>query len=374
MFVRKSTNIIMQNFDFFYSFPSIRGVQAGREYYVSMCPLKLIPKLFHFDDETILPEMRAQRLLNKARVPEIARYIVDNRNDYTFSAITASVDGNVKFESVAPTSNDPSHLRLGTLQIPMDSTFIVNDGQHRRAAIEMALEKDPSLGNETIAVVFFIDRGLARCQQMFADLNRHAVRPSASLGVLYDHRDTIGSITKYVALNHKLFSRWLEFERSSLSARSRKLFTLSALHYATQDLLAGEELKNSANAQKKALEFWTEVSNRIPEWNMVANSEMTAGDLRANFVHGHAIVLQALGRLGNSLYKEFPKTWAEKLEGLEKIDWNRKNIQDWEGRAMTAGRMCKTASHIALTCNLIKMKLGLDLNAEDQTFEKVKHD
>lgn len=363
----------MKSFEFCYSFPSIRGVQANREYYVSMCPLKLIPKLFHFDDESILPEMRAQRLLNKARVPEIARYIVNNRSDYTFSAITASIDGDVSFEAVDANSQDVSQLRLGTLHIPMDSTFIVNDGQHRRAAIEMALEKDPSLGNETIAVVFFIDRGLARCQQMFADLNRHAIRPSASLGVLYDHRDFVGSITKYVALNHSLFSRWLEFERSSLSPRSRKLFTLSALHFATRELLSDEDLKNTESAQKKALAYWTAVSENIVEWNLVSSSEITAGELRANYVHGHAIVLQALGRLGKTLLAEYPESWHEKLRGLSTIDWNRKNINDWEGRAMTAGRMCKTGSHIALTSNQIKNKLGIPLNEEDKAFEKVKH-
>lgn len=364
----------MTDFDFCYSFPSIRGIQAGREYYVSMCPLKLIPKLFHFDDESVLPEMRAQRLLNKTRVPEIARYIVNNRTDYTFSAITASIDGEVKFEPVDALSEDTSRLRLGTLHIPMDSSFIVNDGQHRRAAIEMALEKDPTLGNETIAVVFFMDRGLHRCQQMFADLNRHAIRPSASLGVLYDHRDVIGSITKYVALNHNLFSRWLEFERSSLSPRSRKLFTLSALHFATRELLTDEDLKNTDEAQKKALAYWSAVSDKIIEWNMVANAEITAGELRANFIHGHAIALQALGRLGKSLLTEYPDSWVEKLNVLNQIDWNRKNIKDWEGRAMTAGRMCKTGSHIALTCNQIKNKLGIPLNEEDKAFEKVKHD
>ena len=364
----------MNALDFCYSFPSIRGIQAGREYYVSMCPLKLIPKLFHFDDESIVPEMRAQRLLNKARVPEIARYIVNNRSDYTFSAITASIDGTVTFEPVDANSKDLAHLRLGTLYIPMDSSFIVNDGQHRRAAIEMALEKDPSLGNETIAVVFFIDRGLERCQQMFADLNRHAIRPSASLGVLYDHRDSVGAITKYVALNHNLFSRWLEFERSSLSPRSRKLFTLSALHYATRELLTDEDLKSIEKSQRKALEYWREVADKIIEWNMVANSELTAGELRANFVHGHAIVLQALGRLGRTLMEDYPDNWSAKLKDLNKIDWNRKNTLDWEGRAMTAGRMCKTASHIALTTNQIKIKLGLPLNEEDKAFEKVKHD
>lgn len=84
---------------FCYSFPAIRGVQAGREYYVSMCPLKLIPKLFHFDDSEVEPELRAQRVLNKNRIPSIANYIVENKDNYTFSAITASIDGNVDFKT-----------------------------------------------------------------------------------------------------------------------------------------------------------------------------------------------------------------------------------------------------------------------------------
>ena len=362
----------MTNSDFCFTFPSIRGIQAGREYYVSMCPLKLIPKLFHFDDESVMPEVRAQRVLNKSRIPEIARYITNNPNDYTFSALTASIDGEVSFDPVDSTSTDPNQLRLGTLRISMDSTFIINDGQHRRAAIEMAIEKEPSLGNETIAVVFFIDRGLERCQQMFADLNRHAIRPSASLGVLYDHRDAIGAVTKYVALNHYLFSRWLEFERSTLSARSKKLFTLSALHFATREFLREEELQHPEKAQNNALTFWTEVANHIAEWRMVANGEMTAGELRTNYIHGHAVVLQALGRLGCALIKEHPDDWRAYLCELNKIDWSRKNTE-WEGRAMTAGRMCKTGSHIALTTNLIKLKLGLSLTEDDNTFEQVKH-
>jgi hypothetical protein len=59
---------------FEYVFPAIRGVQAGREYYVSMCPLRLIPRILLFDDDELRPELRAQRTLNKTRVPEIARF------------------------------------------------------------------------------------------------------------------------------------------------------------------------------------------------------------------------------------------------------------------------------------------------------------
>jgi DNA sulfur modification protein DndB len=83
---------------FEYVFPAIRGVQAGREYYVTMCPLRLIPRLFVFDEEELPPEMRAQRSLNKARVPEMARYMVDNPHSYVFSALTASINAVVQFD------------------------------------------------------------------------------------------------------------------------------------------------------------------------------------------------------------------------------------------------------------------------------------
>ena len=41
---------------------------------------------------------------------------------------------------------------MGKLKISMDATVLINDGQHRRAAIEDALKHRPYLGNETISV------------------------------------------------------------------------------------------------------------------------------------------------------------------------------------------------------------------------------
>src|SRR5262245_9010545 len=153
---------------FEYLFPSIRGVQARREYYVSMCPLRLVPKVFLFDEDELIPELRAQRTLNRARVPEIVRYIVGQRDGYVFSAITASIDADVRFQ---PIGAGAEGTRVGVLHVPMSAKFIINDGQHRRAAIEAALRERPDLADESIAVVFFLDKGLERCQQMFADLN-----------------------------------------------------------------------------------------------------------------------------------------------------------------------------------------------------------
>ena len=176
------------------TFPAIRGIQAQREYYVAMWSLRLMRQVSIFNEDELPPEMRAQRILNKSRIPEITGYILDNPDDYVFSALTVSIDSYVTFEPIN------GQDKLGILKVPMEAKFIINDGQHRRQAIIDALEQRPALAHETIAVVFFLDIGLERCQQMFADLNRHAIRPSRSLGLLYDHRNDKSKLAKLVIL------------------------------------------------------------------------------------------------------------------------------------------------------------------------------
>jgi len=354
--------------NFSYIFPAIRGIQAGREYYVSMCPMRLLSKLFVFDDEELVPELRAQRTLNRIRVPDIASYIVKNKDSYTFSAITASIDGAVKFES-AGGNDDKASFRMGTLMVSMDAKFIVNDGQHRQAAIKDALQVVPELGDETIAVVFFLDRGLQRCQQMFADLNRHAVKPSASLNVLYDHRSAAANVAKHLSLTSKVFQNLIETEKSSLSERSRKLFTLSALHFSIIEMLPEKELEDFIGASKKCQEFWELVAAQIPEWLYVRDLKMTSGDVRRDFIHSHSIVLHALGRVGKAIY-QLPSPNLPKILGkLKNIDWSRKNAETWEGRAMIGGAMAKSNQNITLTSNEIKRVLGLKLSPEEQKAE-----
>lgn len=353
--------------EFSYVFPAIRGVQAGREYYVSMCPLRLLSKLFIFNEEELVPELRAQRSLNRSRVPEMARYIVENKNSYVFSAITASIDGKVKFEAVS--DNLPAAFRMGSLRVPMEAKFIVNDGQHRRAAIEAALNSAPTMGDETIAVVFFVDRGLKRCQQMFSDLNRYAVKPSPSLSILYDHRSVAAQLAKQIGMTAEVFRDVIEGERSNLSPRSRKLFTLSALHHATIEMIPEKEIADINIAANWCKEYWEEVGSHIPEWKFVRESKMTAGDVRRDFIHSHAIVLQALGRAGKSFVYKPKHQWAKQLIALRKIDWSRSNAKIWEGRAMLGGQVCKASQNITLTSNYIKQIIGLALDNEEQVME-----
>ena len=353
---------------FEYVFPAIRGIQAQREYYVSMCPLRLLPRLFLFNENELVPELRAQRQLNKARVPDISRYITENLDNYVFSAITVSVDAEVTFEKLAASEDEVN--RMGILRIPMSARFIINDGQHRRAAIDMALREKPELGDETIAVVFFLDLGLERCQQMFADLNRHAIRPSKSLGILYDHRDETAKLTKELIARSAIFRDVVELEKTNLAPRSKKLFTLSALYHATQDLVDSEEERSPEDAAQLALQFWEETAKHMKEWERVRDGTLTAGEVRTKYIHSHGIVLQALGRSGYTLLKRFPQQWSKKLAALDDIDWRRGNGSLWEGRAMIGGQVSKTHHSTILTANVIKKKLGLDLTAEEEKVEQ----
>lgn len=353
---------------FEYIFPAIRGIQAGREYFVSMCPLRVIPRIFLFDEEELMPEFRAQRILNRARVPEIAQYMLKNQKSYVFSAITASLDGVVHFK---PLGSSGEADRLGALHVDMSARFIINDGQHRRAAIEQALANAPELGDETIAVVFFIDRGLERSQQMFSDLNRHAVRPSRSPGLLYDHRNDLSKIAKLIALKSTAFKDLVEMERSTLSERSRKLFTLSAIYTGCSVLLDTAEYANVEQASNVCIEFWDEVANHIPEWGLVRASRMTAGEIRRDFLHSHAIALQAFGMVGRELLQSDPKNWKSRLAEIGKVDWSKSNANVWEGRALVGGRVSKSSNNVTLTANFIKQQLGLKLGPEEKRVEQM---
>jgi len=345
------------------SFPVIRGLQARREYFVAMWSLRMLRQISIFDEDELPPELRAQRTLNKARIPEIADYIIDNPDDYVFSALTVSIDSNIIFEPL------PGQDKLGLLRVPMDARFIINDGQHRRAAIIEALDQRPDLGHETIAVVFFLDIGLERCQQMFADLNRYAIRPSRSLGLLYDHRNDKAKLAKLVIMKSDAFRDIVDMEKSSLAPRSRRLFTLSAFYNACADLVEGMATGNLVEDANLARGFWETVAEQFPMWQQVREGLLPASEVREGYIHSHGIALQAIGKAGNALLKAHPRDWRKRLDALKKIDWSRSNAKLWEGRALIGGKVSKVTTNVVLTTNVIKMAFSLRLDEEQQRVE-----
>lgn len=352
---------------FSYVLWAIRGTQATRRYFVAMCPLKLIPKLFLYDEEELPSELRAQRTLNRARVPEISRYMTENPEEYVFSAITASIDGEVVFKGLN-SSEAPSEV--GQLVIPMTARFLINDGQHRRAGIEEALKVRPELGDETISVVFFLDAGLKRSQQMFADLNKHAVRPTKSLGILYDLRDPQSQLALTIVRAVPVFKVLTETEKTTISNRSIKLFTLSSIYQGTKALLnKPKHAPVSESEEALAVQYWTEVVKNIPDWGLVHERKVSAAEMRRDYVHAHGLALHVLGLVGATLLATEPRRWKERLKRLAKVDWSRSNSGLWEGRALIGGRVSKAYANVLLSSAAVKRLLDLPISPEEEKVE-----
>ncbi len=358
------------NFDSGYShtFPAIRGVQAGRSFYIAMCPMRIIPKIFMFDEEEVPATLRAQRVLNRNRIPELSSYLVDNPDGYVLSALTASINSEINF---LPAADSGPQANMGMLSIPMDAQILINDGQHRRAAIEAAMNENPELGFDNVPVLFFIDVQLQRSQQMFADLNKYAVRPSTSLSTLYDHRDSSSDLARYLALTTLPFKGFTELEKSSISNRSTKLFTLSSIKHANRALFRkGAKDAFTDEERDLAASYWQAVTEVISDWQQVVDKKVAAAELRENYIHSHGIALQALGVLGAELLQKYPKDWRRRLVKLNSVDWSRSNADLWEGRATIHGRISKARSNITLTANVLKNKVGLELSEDEKTLEQ----
>ena len=348
--------------NFAYRFPAVKGKQAEREYYISMVPLKLLARLFPAEEEILLPEHRAQRRINEARIPDIKKYILDNRSSYVFSALSASIDGKYSFTPVMDSD-------VGILEVDMESIFLINDGQHRKAAIEAAMQEDASLEKETISIVFFGDEGLARSQQMFTDLNKHAVKTSNSLATLYDGRDEIAVATKKVIDAIPFFRRYTDKERDILGKNSSSLFTLNMIYKANQRILHSDRC--TEHDTEFLLSYWTHVADNIVEWQEVMNRTLTKKALRENYIVTLAITISALGRLGRYFYDHQNNIdMVERLNKLRTIDWLRSNPA-WIGRAIREnGKVQNSEEAILLTCAIIKLQLEIPLTKEELQKEK----
>ena len=347
--------------DFSYKFPAVKGIQAGKEYYIAMIPLRLLERIFSVEDEYVPPEYRAQRKLNTTRIPIIRDYILENRESYVFSALAAAIDGEHQFAAT------DLHGDLGILEISMDARFMIVDGQHRKASILEAISEDHSLKTETIPVVFYKDEGLEHSQQMFTDLNKHAVKTSNSIAELYDSRDVLAVITRRVIRDIEFLYQYTDKEKDILGKFSSNLFTLNTFYKANKKIIRQSYFDESIEGFLK--QYWRSVSQHILPWIEVTNRELSKVDLREKYIATQAIIIQALGILGNYYFTHPDVNLEQNLIGLEKINWLR-TADCWKGRVIRSnGKIINSTGAARLACNVLKRVVGLPLDEEDQLYE-----
>lgn len=351
-------------------FPALKGILGKRPYYATTMALSEVVRFFKFNDwGQVDPSLRAQRVLNVSRVPEITKYILDNEDGYIFSSITASYTCPVKF-----TPSDQEG-QIGVIEMDLENMeFIINDGQHRVAAINAALKENPDIAKERISVLLFETQNIDRLQQMFSDLNRYVHKTSKSLDILYDHRDNLSALTMEVSERVDVFRGMVDKEKTSLPLRSLKLLTLSALYDANGELI-GSKIDRPGTPDfeakvKTAVDYWTEVACVLPDWGRVANGKLEAPKLRQEKINTHGVVLRALGGVGSVLLEQHCDDWRTRLDGLRSIDW-RKSVGSrvnpmWDNICIVAGSVVSNRQARSATQAVIKHNLGLALSAQER--------
>ena len=328
--------------------PAITGTQSDRTYYTAMCPIEFLVKLFKYEDPTLPPAMRTQRVLNKSRIPEMRDYVLGG--DYTFSALTASIDGQFSFAPVKKES------QAGTLTIDATAKVIINDGQHRREALIRALEVKPELRNEHIVIVFYKSEGLEQAQQIFTDLNKHAIRPTKSLNIFFDNRENFTKIVRETVLEVEGFRGRTELEKTTISNRSKNLYTLSGIYHSADELTKNTELSEK-ELKKLVVDFYNATYANIAEWKSVVSDEITACDFRKIYVTAHAVFIKALGKVGRCLYERHGQGMFSKLCNLCNINL-RKDNEDLQGIIMHQGRINGASVSVEPLANYILKKMG----------------
>ena len=92
--------------------------------------------------------------------------------------------------------------------------------------------------------------------------------------------------------------------------------------------------------------------------------------MREQYIVTQAIIVQALGILGNYFFKHPEVNMDAVLTGLQNVDWLR-TAQCWKGRVVRAnGKIINSNDAAHLVCNVLKDAIGIALDSEDQIYEE----
>ncbi len=375
--------------------PALKGHLGGVDFYIITLTLAEVPRYIVGTDPNpeLDPRIRENRRATPARFAEIADYIVRNQNDYRFSAITCTYGKN---ETTEPTNWEPADPNappgnpgwmLGMLTLDQQDPLVIVDGQHRLGAIEKAIEVEPELRSDSIAVVLFPYIDLRANQQLFSDLNRTAKPPTKSLNILFDYRDVTNRVVQEVVERVSVFKNRVNLELVSVAKSPKDMFTLAGVYQATDPMIKGaykgglveQELKgenkldNEEGNEDEYVEFlvdaWEFIAEQFPEWGKVASGEMNIAQHRHEYLHWNSGVLSSIGEFVGFAMRERGTDWKDAVKTAlthpDNGNW-RRDMTQWQGLVLAGEQVLpRSAVRIQLIAYL-KLKAGLPLRGGEK--------
>jgi len=194
--------------------PAIRAKIGNWTYYTSTLTFQQICDYIERVDDQLHKSEGLKNLIQRSltkNYESIRDYII-NQDERFFNALVLAVyDGLPSWIEVELKFGEESFYNMGFLDFPGDQKIFPLDGQHRVEGIKSAVELNPELKNERIAVIFVghinDERGTQRSRRLFTTLNRYAKAVTMDDIIALDEDDSVAIITRNLLENFDLFSK-----------------------------------------------------------------------------------------------------------------------------------------------------------------------
>lgn len=290
--------------------PAIRAAQGGRDFYLTHVTFADAVRVLKLPPERTSPDERYQRDLSWRRARDISNYIGGTFWYLpTLEAVASVVVGE------------------GLITLTPNSVSLLADGQHRLAGIQLALERDRSLGFNSIGLIIHPYRTLNEARQLFADLNCGKPVPKSVRLFLNRRAESVAR----VAAERPPFVGLIDVVKTTVTTRSPYLWTLSAL--------AGTHGVDDST-------WWSVALFSLPGFADVIAGKISPAVARTRYIWAHGVGLRAIGIVKSQLHDP---------ERLRRVDWTRNAVQ-WQGNAIVSGRM--VAANAESTAAAILAALG----------------
>ena len=375
--------------------PAIKGHQGGKTFYTVNIPMYELVKMVKPVENTNV-EDRSQRELNPRRATAIAEYVKSNKETYVLPALTISLIKSgkrvVKWEPI-----DEGEM-FGEIYIPRNFNILLNDGQHRHAAITELMADYKNGISDTIALTVYQDVEKHQADQMFVDINLNAVKPAGSINTLFNHRDPWATLAVAVSKKAKILTGRTEYEKANCTGKSDKVFSLKAIESFCKSMLPyqpdSENMEENVTYISKVFDG---LYDSISDWNdfsyMPDGSHLVKPDTidistdelkeklvplaqwkREYSMSTTAVALEAMAVYVRSHcgaaamsreYKDQDTAIKNACADLAEFNWQRDDSH-WAGRVVNRGRILKNKTSITLASNMLLKHAGVPLNFDQQ--------
>lgn len=353
-----------------------RGKMGNNVYYLTkmkantvITNIGLASEMDQWSDMTV--DERMQREINGTRVAaELVPYIIKDP-DWFFGALIIVVYSGweeISFQDIQEVvKNDMAAYNdalkgAGFLTLPDDKRLIALDGQHRLAALSMAIKgkngipgsveklsdslketlvPHPEIGNADVSIILIENRDTSVIRKIFNKVNRYAKQTSRSDNIITSEDDIVAVIARKLfngsdgplkPINGKELVNW---KSNTISQRSKQLTTLSALYTTTQTILSYYDLDAKSMITDETLSkgydimktYWEQCLNHIDvfkDYVKCVEEDCSVEKIRKESLLLKPVTHMALANAMLSLL-EHGVDYTKMLDSLNKIDWSFDN-------------------------------------------------